>query len=126
MGGIDLKRLEVRLLEERRRTLDELRQAETEEESGQRASAGDDSRLPSHPADIGSDTQEIEKDFANIARESSQLTLIDDALRRLREEPNRYARCETCGAPIEETRFELIPWARQCSACAREAEERGS
>jgi DnaK suppressor protein len=120
MSAIDLVHLEKRLLEERDRTLASIRQAESEEHEGQRESAGEIPRSPSGMADVGSDTQEAEKDWANVNRESEQLARIDDALRLLREDPDAYRTCVECGREIEGARLELIPWTRQCAACARE------
>ena len=120
MSRTDLEQIERRLLEERDRTLESLQQAIEEESEGQRESAGELSRMPTHLADAASDTQEAEKDLANANRESRQLTLIDDALRRLREDPDAYTTCERCGARIEVERLELVPWTRLCASCARE------
>lgn len=119
MSRTDVDELERRLLEERGRTLENLQQAIEEESEGQRESAGELSRMPTHLADAASDTQEAEKDLANANRESRQLTLIDDALRRLREDPDAYTTCERCGNHIEGERLELVPWTRLCASCAR-------
>lgn len=118
MTAVDLKELEDRLLEERQQTLESIQQAEAEEEEGQRESSGELSRAPYHMADAGSDTQEAEKDFANVNRESDQLALIDEALRLLRSDPDAYRTCEECGTPIQAERLDLIPWTRRCARCA--------
>lgn len=120
MSTIDLEHLERRLLEERDQTLENIRQAEAEEHEGLRESAGEVARLPSSPADAASDTQEEEKDWANINRESEQLARIDDALRLLRKDPGAYGRCETCGRAIGIERLELVPWTRRCARCAED------
>lgn len=119
MSEIDRKHLESRLLEERDQTLESIQQAESEEHEGLRQSAGETTREPSGLADLGSDTQEEEKDWANINRETKQLERIDEALRLLRENPEAYGTCEVCGKEIEPGRLELIPWTRKCAACAR-------
>jgi RNA polymerase-binding transcription factor DksA len=118
MSELNLRRLEERLLEERDQTLRSIRAAESEESEGQRESTGDLSRTPIHMADAGSDTQEAEKDFANITRESGQLAAIDEALLLLRRRPEAYQRCERCEAEIEPERLDTIPWTRLCAACA--------
>jgi RNA polymerase-binding transcription factor DksA len=123
MSQTDVDYMERRLLEERERALDDLRQATEEESEGQRESAGELSRMPTHMADAASDTQEAEKDLANASRESNQLALIDTALRILREDPDAYTTCERCGAEIEAERLDVVPWARVCAGCAREREE---
>ncbi len=119
---IDLEHLERRLLDERRQTLETLQQAEAEASEGQRQSSGALSRVPTHVADAASDTQEEEKDLANVSRASDQLAEIDEALRRLREEPEAYQTCARCGRKIEPARLELVPWTRLCASCARAVE----
>jgi RNA polymerase-binding transcription factor DksA len=119
MTESELAHLERRLLEEREQTLESIRQAEAEEQVGLRESAGEVARTPSGMADVGSDTQEAEKDWANIHRESEQLARIDQALRLLREDPDACGTCVECGRHIEAARMELVPWTRRCARCAR-------
>lgn len=123
MSQTDVDDMERRLLEERERTQESLRQAAEEESEGQRESSGELSRMPTHMADAASDTQEAEKDLANASRESIQLALIDTALRILREDPEGYTTCERCGENIETERRDVVPWTRLCAACARERDE---
>lgn len=117
--------MERRLLEEREQTLETLRQAEAEQAEGRRESSGALSRVPSHLADAASDTQEEEQDLASITRDSEKLTLIDEALRLLHEDPEAYATCERCGQRIEPERLDLVPWTRLCASCARAQEAEG-
>jgi len=124
MRQTDIDHLERRLLEERERTSGDLRQTTEAEAEGQRESAGELSRMPTHMADAASDTQEAEKHLGNATRESEQLALIDSALRILRSDPKGYTTCQRCGADIENERLDLVPWTRQCATCAREEEER--
>ena len=44
------------------------------------------------------------------------LTDVDDALAKF--DAGTYAKCETCGEQIAETRLEAIPSARHCMTCA--------
>jgi len=94
------------------------RQAEAEERVGPRESAGKVVRTPGL-ADGASGTQEVERDWAKVRRESRQLALIDQALQRLRRDPDTFGVCEACGRDMEPERLELIPWATLCAACAR-------
>lgn len=122
MSALDLSHLESRLIEEREQAMEDIHQAEREEEEGQRESAGELSRFPTHPADAASDTQEAEKDLANVNRESERVALIDEALRVLRNDPAHYGVCERCGEDIAAERMDLVPWTRLCASCAREQE----
>jgi len=86
-----------------------------------RADAGDwDGRLsslPTHAAEIASDTweQELAADLFQNCR--SLLKEIDDALGRV--ENNTYGICEATGRPISKTRLRAVPWARYCIEYAK-------
>ena len=123
MAELDLEHFERRLSEERKRTLENLKQTEERERKGPREAAGALTQMPTHPADAGSETQVTEKDMANLARESDQIARIDEALRLIREEPELYEVCEECGEQISRERLEIVPWTRHCADCATSAEE---
>lgn len=48
--------------------------------------------------------------------------LLDEALRRLRENPEQYGPCAECGSEIGFERLDALPHARLCIRC-KEAEE---
>lgn len=54
-----------------------------------------------------------------------KLVQIEDALRRLAEDPEAFGECEGCNEPIPPRRLELMPFARLCAACQGAAETRG-
>lgn len=122
MDPAEIERFESLLLQERERALSDLQEAEDEEEEGQRESAGELSRTPHHMADAASDTQEAEKDFAVVNRETTRLERIDEALELLRTDPETYRACRECGDEISLERLELVPWTRHCASCAEAAE----
>ncbi|MEP6990909.1 MAG: TraR/DksA C4-type zinc finger protein [bacterium] len=76
--------------------------------------AGDLSMMPSHPADLGTDTIDAEVDASNATRASRELQEIDDALERLYKTPEQFGRCEETGREIPYERLDIIPWARTC------------
>jgi RNA polymerase-binding transcription factor len=106
---------ERRLLEERAYALDLLNrttsEAATEDEQDR---AGDLSKMPTHPADLGTDTIDDELAASNATRLSRELAEIDAALERLQTTPERYGICEDTGRPIPLERLEIVPWARTC------------
>jgi DnaK suppressor protein len=109
------RHLERRLQEERarlRRDLDRSLAAQEQEDEQDRA--GDLSKYPFHPADLGSDTMDAELDASNETRMSGELAEIDAALDRLYRTPDRFGICEETGRPIPFERLDLIPWARTC------------
>ncbi|NQV24971.1 MAG: hypothetical protein HQ518_11455 [Rhodopirellula sp.] len=88
----------------------------------------EDSRSPTHPAELGSDN--YEQDFALdlIHNEQETLKEISSALKRIEDET--FGLCEGCAeegktgrkALIPKTRLKAIPWARNCVECERKRE----
>jgi DnaK suppressor protein len=107
--------LEQRLHDERARALRSLNRSvdESADESDE-DQAGDLSKMPTHQADLGTDTMQEELDASNATRISRQVAEIDAALQRLYADPERFGTCEKTGAPIPWARLEIIPWARTC------------
>jgi DnaK suppressor protein len=109
------RHLEGRLQEERarlRRDLDRSLAAQEQEDEQDRA--GDLTKYPFHPADLGTDTMDAELEASNETRMSGELAEIDAALDRLYRTPERFGICEATGRPIPFERLDLIPWARTC------------
>jgi RNA polymerase-binding transcription factor DksA len=75
-------------------------------------SLGELSALDQHPADIGTETFEREKDLSIIERVEAELADVEHALRRLDE--GTYGTCEACGKPIGDARLDAMPAARLC------------
>lgn len=117
--------LERRLLRERERALRMLAQFE---EMAMISPQGDDGELtnyPLHLADEGTDTLEQETGFLLASKEGRLLYWIDDALRTLYRDPERYGQCQECAREIAFERLDIVPWARNCVACQRELEATG-
>lgn len=53
---------------------------------------------------------------------AERIEQIDDALRRLHEEPDEFGLCQTCGEPIPPRRLALMPFAQACVPCQAAAE----
>ncbi|SNX55288.1 TraR/DksA C4-type zinc finger protein [Thermoanaerobacterium sp. RBIITD] len=70
-----------------------------------------------HPADIGSEVYEIEKNYALKDNEQHVLRQIDDALERM--QTGQFGNCNHCHKEIELDRLEAIPYASLCSECAK-------
>ena len=121
MKDKDRQHIEQRLLQERERVQRALQRSD----EAARISTEDDGELTQykqHPADEGTDTIEQEKTLMLLGREGDLLAEIDEALRRLYKDPETFGRCERCGADIEMERLDLVPWARLCLSCQRDAE----
>ena len=110
-----LAHLERRLRQERARTSRLLERVVADHSSAsQQEEAGDLSLMPTHPADLGTDTMDEELDASNATRASRELAEIDAALERLYKTPERFGVCEDTGREIPFERLDLIPWARKC------------
>jgi RNA polymerase-binding transcription factor DksA len=113
LSAAQLKHFEKRLLEERAALQRELLRytgAETAEDEQEQS--GDLTKVPFHPADLGTDTINQEIDASNATRESVELAEIDAALERLYQTPEKFGLDENTGKPIALERLEIIPWAR--------------
>jgi RNA polymerase-binding transcription factor DksA len=107
-------RIGERLLEERARVLGILRRFDQDSETSLTAASGDLSDYPFHVADHGTDSYDQEMDTVQAERASRELEEINEALRRLYEEPDRFGICVNTGDPIPLERLEIVPWARTC------------
>jgi RNA polymerase-binding protein DksA len=85
-----------------------------------RATAGNLSKVPLHPADVATDHSEQEKTMGLLEREQQTLHEITAALVRI--EQGIFGRCEECAEEIPEARLEAVPYARHCIDCARKIE----
>jgi DnaK suppressor protein len=70
------------------------------------------SSIDQHPADLGTETFEREKDVSIIEQVEAELADVEHALRRLDE--GTYGTCEACGKPIGDARLDAMPAARLC------------
>ncbi len=77
-----------------------------------------------HIADQGTDMMEKEKAFLLAGEEGRRLQQTDAALRRLRQDPERFGRCRVCGGDIGFARLEAVPHAELCVDCKKREEDR--
>ena len=73
-------------------------------------------------AEQGGDSLEREQAFLFASKEGRFLYHIDEALRRLYENPEQYGLCVECGSEVGFERLDALPHARLCIRC-KEAEE---
>lgn len=102
-------------LEAERDRLLRLRDGVSDEDSADdsgRAESDELSVVDQHPADVGSEVFERQKDDSIVQQFDSELVEIEAALGRVEE--GSYGTCETCGRPIGRERLDAIPQARYC------------
>jgi RNA polymerase-binding transcription factor DksA len=76
------------------------------------ASIGEQSNYDQHPADIGTEVFEHEKNQSLLEQVESELAEIEQAFQRL--ESGSYGICQACHKPIPAARLEAMPAARFC------------
>jgi len=89
---------------------------------GARESSGDLSSYAFHQADQGSDTNLMEQTVMMMEQERDKMRLLYDALQRISD--GVFGVCEICGENIQESRLEIIPYARYCMDCKAKEEEK--
>ena len=109
-----LQHLAKRLHEERTRLVEKLQDFVREESSEDSQNlAGDLSKNPTHPADLGTDVASEELEASVSTRRSAEIAEIDAALQRLATSPDTFGLDEATGAEIPFARLDLIPHARR-------------
>ena len=103
-----------RLMKERARLEGILRGLveEQQSEGSDGNTMGELSAVDQHPADVGSESFERDKDLSILYNVEAEVAEVDRALRRIREQT--YGLCEACGRPIGSARLEARPAARFC------------
>jgi DnaK suppressor protein len=116
------RQVEERLRKDREQVLEAIGHFE-EADDELRARVGELSAYDNHPADMGSENQEQEQQFLLATIEGRRLYAIDDALRRLYQDPESFGLCEIDGEAIEFDRLIVVPETRVCARHARERDE---
>lgn len=83
----------------------------------------ENSTMPIHMAELGSDNFEQEFTLSLLATEEDTLGAIEDALERI--ENGTYGTCEECQGSIPKARLDALPHTPVCVKCAatRDARE---
>lgn len=116
-----LKKYKDILLGEKKRLEDTMDRFEDEERINQQESIKELSNYDNHPADIGSETFEREKDLGLKDNTFTLLKQVDDALEKI--ESGSYGVCQKCGNRISEERLEVVPYTSFCEKCKKIEEE---
>lgn len=122
MDELQRSQIEQRLLSERNRSIAALRGYGAAALADLAGEASTLSRSPSHMADQASDMMERELALFFASNEGRHLSEIENALRRLYEDPDRFGRCRGCGEQIPLARLDVVPHATSCIDCQSVAE----
>lgn len=118
-----LDHLEQRLLDERSRALRSLGLFDQMAKADRESADSDLSAYTDHMADQGTEAMEREKAALFATKEGRYLYRIEEALRRLYDDPNNFGTCHTCGTAVRFGRLDALPHARYCIDCKVKEEE---
>jgi RNA polymerase-binding transcription factor DksA len=115
-----LDSLRTLLLRRRAVAIGDLRGLEQEACSKGTEASGDLSALPSHAADLASDTYEQDFSLGLLETKSVEIREVEEALERI--EAGTFGLCEGCRESIPAARLQAIPYARLCLECKKKEE----
>ena len=117
-----LNHLEKRLLDERERTLKALGLFDRRTKAGRESVDSDLAVYTDHMADQGTEAMEREKAAVFASKEGRYLYRLEEALRRLYNDPKNFGNCHTCGSEVGLERLDALPHARYCIDCKKKEE----
>jgi RNA polymerase-binding transcription factor DksA len=123
MNKKQLAHIEKRLQEERGRVMKELGYYGEQFKGTLQSSDGDLSAYSFHMADQGTDAMEREKQFLFASKEGRYLWHVNEALRRLYKDPDKFGKCHECGEDVGFDRLDALPHARLCIKCKAREED---
>ena len=118
-----LGHIEKRLLEERARALRSLGLFDEMAKADRESADSDLAAYTDHMADQGTEAMEREKAALFATKEGRYLYRLEEALRRLYNDPENFGSCHTCGKPVGFERLDALPHARYCIDCKLKEEE---
>ncbi len=118
-----LAHIEKRLLDERARALKALGLFDEMAKRDRESADSDLAAYTDHMADQGTEAMEREKAAAFATKEGRYLYRLEEALRRLYNDPKTFGTCHTCGAEVGFERLDALPHARYCIHCKLKEED---
>jgi RNA polymerase-binding transcription factor DksA len=118
-----LEHLEQRLLAERNRALRALGLFDQMTKADRESGDSNLSAYTDHMADQGTEAMEREKAALFATKEGRYLYHLEEALRRLYNDPGNFGKCHTCGRNVKFERLDALPHARYCIECKTKEEE---
>jgi RNA polymerase-binding transcription factor DksA len=123
MERTHLDAIERLLLRERDKTLRSLGRFSEQSKLTRDSADADLSSYSFHMADQGTDAMEREKSFLFASKEGRYLYRVEEALRRLYQNPEEFGKCHSCNLEIPFARLEALPHARYCLDCKTREEQ---
>ena len=111
----ELDHLREALIDRKRQLSDWIERLTADATAASPSLAGEVSSVPTHPADLGTDASEQEKELGLAGRTAEEVHDIEEALARIHS--GTYGACERCGRPIPIDRLRARPWVVRCAEC---------
>ncbi|MEK7730451.1 MAG: TraR/DksA family transcriptional regulator [Planctomycetota bacterium] len=121
LNAKQLREFKTILLRKRGELAGDVERLTSEALKGNGQGRGDQSTMPIHMADLGSDTWEQDFTIGLIANEQNIVREIDDALERIADKT--YGMCLATDQEISLARLHAKPWAKYCIEYERAREE---
>ena len=112
-----LQYIKLRLRDELARALKALGIFDSVAKLDRESMDSDLSNYTDHMADQGTEAMEREKAAFFATKEGRYIYRLEEALRRLYSEPEKFGSCHTCGADVGFDRLDALPHARYCIDC---------
>ena len=121
LSAKQLREFKAILLEKRDQLTGDVERLTAEALKGNGQGYNEQSTMPNHMADLGSDTWEQDFTIGLIANEQHMVREIDDALERIADKT--YGMCLATDKEIGLARLHAKPWAKYCIEYERAREE---
>jgi len=118
-----LGHIEGRLMDERARALKALGLFDRISKLDRETMDSDLSSYTDHMADQGTEAMEREKAALFATKEGRYIYRLEEALRRMYNDPSTFGSCHTCGSLLGFERLDALPHARYCIDCKRKEED---
>ena len=111
-----IKRLEKRLIDERERLTEVIREIDEEREEVRLSETSSERSPDPNTAEGGSLAFELEKELSVAQNAEDLLRKVGKAMESIEE--GTYGICADCGKPIPVARLDALPYATRCVDCA--------
>lgn len=116
-----LEHFKERLLAEKKRLKEELKDIETGNLTESQSEVTGENSYEDHFADSGTATFDRERDLSLEENAKDILSQVEAALKSLEE--GKFGYCRRCGEEIDLARLKALPYADLCITCKRKEEE---
>lgn len=115
LSSKETQAIRLALIERKQQLSDRLNRLTEESAQGNPRDQGEISSLPTHLADLGTETFDQETTIGLAERTAAEVRDVEGALERIEE--GTYGVCVKCGQRISPARLQALPSASLCTSC---------